>query len=38
MKRFSMGFTEEELNSQERLWSSKVIEDAKSRAIGLVEV
>lgn len=33
-----MMFTEAQLNSQEKIWTSKIIEDTKNRAIGLVEL
>lgn len=36
IKRFKLTFTEDELTSPEKIWTSKIIEDTKDRAIGLV--
>ena len=38
IKRFKLAFSEGELASEERIWTSKIIEDTKDRAIGLVEI
>lgn len=38
IKRFKLAFTEEQLASDDKIWTSKIIEDTKDRAIGLVEI
>lgn len=38
IKRFKLEFMEEELASEDKIWTSKIIEDTKDRAIGLVEI
>lgn len=38
IKRFKICFSEEEITSTERLWTSKPILDMKNRAVGLVEL
>lgn len=38
VKRFRINFTEQEIASEDRIWTSKAIEDTKNRVIGLVEL
>jgi len=37
VKRFRLTFSEDELG-KERIWTSKLIEDARNRVIGMVEL